>query len=158
MAFRLTAGANGIRTAGPPSRVDVSSAMPQEAKTGSLDSAAPQPHLCLHPLNVDICFAISNFDPELTPLDAGYGSAILDPNADREIVPIDIERDFDILPVQVRSRWIVKPRDFATRHNQAAHRLAIAALPSSRLRRWIAQTSSSSVRSTPLSPMAIRAI
>src|SRR5437879_3442910 len=67
-----------------------------------------------------------NFDPELTPLDAGYGSTILDPNADREILPIDIERDFDILPVQVRSRWIVKPRDFASRDNQAVHRLAVA--------------------------------
>src|ERR1700720_4860570 len=124
----LPAGGSRIRTAGPPrDRVDNSSAMPEKAKKGSLDSAAPQPSLCLHPLNADICFAISTSDPSLTPLDAGYGPAIFDPDADREIISVDIERDFDILPVQVRSRWIVKPRDFATRHNQAAHRLAIAA-------------------------------
>ena len=77
--------------------------------------------------NADICFAISTSDLGLTPLDAGYGPAIFDPDADREIISVDIERDFDILAVQVRSRRIVKPRDFATRHNQAAHRLAIAA-------------------------------
>ena len=77
--------------------------------------------------NADICFAISTSDLGLTPLDAGYGPAIFDPDADREIISVDIERDFDILAVQVRSRRIVKPRYFATRHNQAAHRLAIAA-------------------------------
>jgi hypothetical protein len=69
----------------------------EKAKKASLDSAVPR--LCLHRLKRHICFAISTSDLGLTPFDAGYGPAIFDPDADREIVSIEIERDFDILAV-----------------------------------------------------------
>jgi hypothetical protein len=49
----------------------------------------------------------------------------LDLDPDREIVPIDIERDLDSLRVQVRAGRIVKARNLATHQDEPPHRLSI---------------------------------
>ena len=55
-----------------------------------------------------------------------------------------------VLPVQIRTGWIMKPRDFAAREDEATNGVCMPGLPSSRFRRWIAQSSSSSVRFRPI--------
>jgi hypothetical protein len=45
-------------------------------------------------------------------------TAILELDPDREIVPIDVNGDIDILRVQIRTRWIVKAQNFATSQDQ----------------------------------------
>jgi len=56
---------------------------------------------------------------------AGNRTAILELDSDREIIAIDIECDIDIFGMQIRTRGIVKPPDFATGQDKATNGLRI---------------------------------
>ena len=87
-------------------------------------------------------------------LDAGDQSDIFHKDRHGEIVAIDIERDVDVLRVQIQTGRIMKAPDLAACEDEPTIASGSPGLPSSRFRRWIAHSSSSSVRFSPLSPIA----
>jgi hypothetical protein len=60
------------------------------------------------------------------PFHASNRTAILEVNPDREVVAIDVERDIDILRVQVWTSRIVKAPNLATGQDEAANSVPIA--------------------------------
>jgi hypothetical protein len=60
------------------------------------------------------------------PLHTRDRSPILENDPDREIVAINIERDLDVLGVQIWTGWIVKSPDFAACRDQATNGVCIA--------------------------------
>jgi len=52
-------------------------------------------------------------------------SPLLELDSDREIEPVEVERDFDVFWVQIRTGRIVKTRDFATGQDQSTNSLWI---------------------------------
>src|SRR5581483_12524300 len=61
-----------------------------------------------------------------SPFDLADGSSVLDQHPDREIVAIDVERDFDIVRTQIGPRRVVEAQDLTARLDEAAHGVAIA--------------------------------
>jgi len=59
------------------------------------------------------------------PFHASDRSPILELDPDREIVPIDVEGDVNVLGVQVRTGRIMEPLDLAARQDQATNGLGI---------------------------------
>jgi hypothetical protein len=60
------------------------------------------------------------------PFDTGDWSPILELDPYGEVVAIDVERDLDILRVQIRTGWIMEAPNFAARQDQATNGVWIA--------------------------------
>jgi hypothetical protein len=60
------------------------------------------------------------------PFDTSDRSPILQFDPHRKIVPINVERYFDILRMQERTGWIMKTPDFATGQDEAMDGIWIA--------------------------------
>jgi hypothetical protein len=60
------------------------------------------------------------------PFHASHGSPILELDSQGEIVAVDVQRDVDVLRVQIGTGWITKTRDFSTGQDQATNGVRIA--------------------------------
>jgi hypothetical protein len=91
-------------------------------------------------------------------IDASNRTAILELDPDGEIVPIDIDSDIHVLQKQIWTGRVVKAPDFATGQDQPPNGLGIAPPAFKPIPKGDAQSSSSSFRFKPLSPIASREI